>query len=353
MKFIKLSPKTTRALGRAGLKLKKHLPDILVGTGIVATVTGTVIACKNSTKVDGIIKEHKAAIQEIQDGIELAKEDPSIDYTEEDVRKDTVIVWTQTGIKFVKLFAFPAALEVGGIACILSGKHILKKRYVSASAALAGVTAQYKDYRKNTIERFGEQVDKELRYGIKTEEVETKVKDEKTGKEKTVKTTVVTCKKFGESDYARFFDERSEYWTGDPEHDLGFIKAQQDNANNLLRLRGHVFLNEVYYMLGLPISKAGQVVGWYYDESEDAEGDNYIDFGLYEMNSLNPASNQAKRDFVNGYEKNIILDFNVEKNILDKVCWEKGCGNPALDRLQIGPNYNEVDYITNESKGWA
>ena len=113
------------------------------------------------------------------------------------------------------------------------------------------------------------------------------------------------------SDYARIFDEYCVGWSKDAEYNLMFLKAQQAHANDLLKSKGHLFLNEVYDMLGMRRSRAGQVVGWIYDESR-TDRDNFVDFGIYDLN------NEAARRFVNGYERNIILDFNVDGVILDQ-----------------------------------
>ena len=91
-----------------------------------------------------------------------------------------------------------------------------------------------------------------------------------------------------------------------------FLLRQQDQANERLKARGYLFLNDVYEMLGIPKTKAGQIVGWVYDTNMP-NGDNYVDFGIF-----NAYSEQA-RDFVNGYERTILLDFNVDGNILDLI----------------------------------
>lgn len=109
--------------------------------------------------------------------------------------------------------------------------------------------------------------------------------------------------------YARFFDESCAAWSKDAEYNLTFLKGQQAHANDILRARGYVFLNEVYDMLGMPRTKAGQAVGWIYDES-NPYGDNYIDFDL---------NDERCSTFVNGYERSVLLDFNVDGNIVDKV----------------------------------
>ena len=130
------------------------------------------------------------------------------------------------------------------------------------------------------------------------------------GNETIVTDTVKTMDPTLYSDYARFFDAASPCWQNDPEYNLMFLKAQQQYANDLLRAKGRLFLNDVYDMLGIEKTKAGQVVGWVYDR-ENPNGDNFVDFGIYDM------SKERVRAFVNGYETNILLDFNVDGNIWD------------------------------------
>ena len=113
------------------------------------------------------------------------------------------------------------------------------------------------------------------------------------------------------SEYARFYDCGNEGWTKDPEYNLMFLRQQQNYANEKLKVNGHLFLNEVYDMLGIPRSKAGQVVGWIYDE-KNPNGDNFVDFGIYD-------NKDGNRRFVNGYEATILLDFNVDGVIYDLI----------------------------------
>ena len=47
-----------RSFNRAGLKLKKYSPEILVAAGIVGTVAGAVMACKATTKVSEIVEKY-------------------------------------------------------------------------------------------------------------------------------------------------------------------------------------------------------------------------------------------------------------------------------------------------------
>ena len=302
--------KLTRTLNRVGLKLKKHSPEILVVTGVVGTVASAVMACKATTKIDEVLAETKDNIDKTKDYVE--KKGFSEKYTEEDYKKDLTIFYAKGGLELVKLYAPSVALGALSITAILSGHNVLRKRNVALAAAYATVEKGFKEYRGRVVERFGEELDHELKYNIKAKEVEETTVDEKTGEEKVTKKTVNVADPNNYSTYARFFDDGCTGWTKDPEYNLMFLKNQQRYANDLLKSRGHLFLNEVYDMLGIPRTKAGQVVGWIYDE-EYPNGDNFVDFGIYDL------YNEKARDFVNGYEKTILLDFNVDGDIMNLI----------------------------------
>lgn len=302
----------TRNLHRVGFKIKKHSPEILVGAGIVGVVTSGVMACKATTKLDEVLAEPKEKIDKIHELIEHPELVPEgKEYTEEDSKKDLTIMYVQSAVKVVKLYAPSVILGTVSIAAILGGHRILKKRNIALAAAYTTIDKSFKEYRGRVVERFGEELDKELRYNIKAKEIEETVVNED-GAETTV-TKTVNVSEMGEySDYAKFFDDGCTGWTKDPEFNLMFLKDQQRYANDLLQSKGHLFLNEVYDMLGIPRTQAGQIVGWIYDEKHPI-GDNKVDFGIYNT------YNEANRNFVNGYERTILLDFNVDGNILDMI----------------------------------
>ena len=301
--------KTSRFFNNAGLQIKKHSPEILLVAGIAGTVTSTVLACKATTKATGLIEDAKKEINAIH---AVAERDDK--YSKKDLQQALTISYTQTGLKLLKLYAPAITLGALSITSIVAGHNILKKRTVALAAAYAVVDKGFKDYRKNVVSRFGEEIDKELRYNIKAKEIEVETVDEK-GKKKTKKEIVNILPEndlSGYSEYARFFDASSGNFEKDPEYNLMFLRRQQDYANELLRSRGHLFLNEVYDMLDIQRTKAGQVVGWVYDEKNPI-GDNCVDFGIYNTNS------EAARRFVNGLEYNILLDFNVDGVIYDLI----------------------------------
>lgn len=306
--------KASRLLNKAGLQIKKHSPEILMVTGVVGTVASTVLACKATRKIDGILDQTKKDVNTIHAAMEVGYANDK-EYTQEDVKKDLTITYAQTGVKIVKLYAPAVVLGTFSIASIVSGHRILKKRNLALAAAYAVVDKGFKDYRSRVVERFGEQLDKELRYNIKAKELEEVVVDEN-GNQAIEKKTVYTID--GNpleniSEYAKFFDEwNSAEHNKDPEYNLMFLRRQQDYANELLKSRGHLFLNEVYDMLGIQRTQAGQVVGWIYDE-KNPNGDNYVDFGIYNLDD------ERKRAFVNGLERNILLDFNVDGPIYNMI----------------------------------
>ena len=285
--------------------VQKHSPEILAGVGVVGTVASAVMACKATLKLDDVLAESK----ETRDKIKEVAENPRYEkeYSPEDAKKDLTVNYAQTAMKIAKLYAPAVILGSASLGCLLASNDILRKRNAALSAAYMTVDKSFKEYRQRVVDKFGEEVEKEIRYNIKAEEVTSTVVAED-GSETTITETVKTMDPNLYSDYARFFDEASPCWQNDPEYNLMFLKSQQQYANDLLKSKGRLFLNEVYDMLGIDRSKAGQVVGWVYNP-ENPTGDNFVDFGIYDM------SKERVRAFVNGYETNILLDFNVDGDV--------------------------------------
>lgn len=302
-----LKEKMVKVYNKSEMKVRKYSPEILAGVGVVGVIASTVMACKATTKLNDILAESKEQLDKIK---EVAA-DPSYEekYTQEDAKSDTTITYVQTGVKIVKLYAPSVILCASSLGCLLASNNILRKRNAALSAAYMTVDKSFKEYRRRVAERFGDEVEKEIRYNIKAKEIVT-VDEEGNEVKETVKVMEGADNPTTYSDYARFFDESCPAWQNDPEYNLTFLKAQQQYANDLLKAQGRLFLNDVYKMLGIDITKAGQVVGWIYDP-DCPVGDNFVDFGIYDM------SKERVRAFVNGYEPNILLDFNVDGNIWD------------------------------------
>lgn len=289
---------------KAVMKLKKHSPEILVVAGIAGTVVSAVLACKATTKVAEILDETKGTLDTIHEGMETGAINGQ-EYTNEDGKKDTVVVYAQTGMKLAKLYAPAIILGTLSITSILASNNILRKRNVALGAAYAAIDKSFKEYRGRVIERFGEQVDTELKYGIKAKKFEEIEVDPENGKEKKVKKTVMVADPNLQSDYAVYFDSKSRNYETNPDYNHMFLKAQQAFANDKLQTRGHLFLNEVLDDLDLPRTPAGQIVGWTKDGP-----DGYVNFRIVEV----------ERETEDGrHEPALLLDFNVEGNIWEKM----------------------------------
>lgn len=289
---------------KAVMKLKKHSPEILVVAGIAGTVVSAVLACKATTKVAEILDETKGTLDTIHEGMETGAINGQ-EYTNEDGKKDTVVVYAQTGMKLAKLYGPAIILGTLSITSILASNNILRKRNVALGAAYAAIDKSFKEYRGRVIERFGEQVDTELKYGIKAKKFEEIEVDPETGKEKKVKKTVMVADPNLQSDYAVYFDSKSRNYETNPDYNRMFLKAQQAFANDKLQTRGHLFLNEVLDDLDLPRTPAGQIVGWTKDGP-----DGYVNFRIVEV----------ERETEDGrHEPALLLDFNVEGNVWEKM----------------------------------
>lgn len=294
-----------KTLMKTSLKLKKHSPEILIVAGVIGTVASTVMACKATTKLGEIMDNAKDDIEAVHEAVEHPEDLPQ-KYTVEDGKKDLTIVYTQTALRIAKLYLPAVALGALSLTAIIKSHDILKKRNVALAAAYTAADKGFKEYRNRVVERFGNDVDKELRYNVKAKEFERKVVNDD-GTEETVVETVNVASIDEVSDFARYFNKDCAGWSDNAEKNLFFLKRQQDYANELLEAKGYLFLNDVYEMLGIPRSKAGQAVGWVYDKDVVAK----VDFGIYTINR------EENQQFVNGLEKNVLLDFNVDGNILD------------------------------------
>lgn len=265
------------ALNRGLLVLKKYSPEILLATGLTGCVASTVYACKNTLKLPEVIEKH-------------AEECAVIAYEKPDDKKAMFVQHVKTAGKIAKIYAGPAVVGALSVSAILGSHNIMKSRNLALAAAYKALDEHFNEYRGIVREKYGEEEE------IKIYSGETVVKsvDPETGE--TVEVTKY-------SKYAKFFDEASKYWEKDALYNRAFLESVQSKMNDLFDARGHVFLNEVYDALDIPRTPEGALVGWM-----KGYGDDYIDIGLTN-------GSEAGRRFINGDERNILLDFNVDGEI--------------------------------------
>jgi len=314
MKQLQIFNKLSSSIGKIGLKIKTYSPEILVTVGVAGTVISAVLACKATLKVSTIIEPSKKTIETIRN---YASDDSIKVYSQQDANKDLTIVYIQTGLKIAKEYAPAIILGALSLTAIISSHNILRKRNFAIASAYAILDKGFKEYQNRVAERFGTEVERQIKYDIKTKDVTETVVDEDTGESKDIEKTVDVVNSKLKSPYSRFFDEvTTKYWDRNHSTNLFFLKTEQNYANDRLRARGFLFLNDVYDRLGIPLTKVGQVVGWVYNE-ENPVGDNYIDFGIQEFfeDYMQNGASHCKKAY--------LLDFNVDGNILNSAVLEK------------------------------
>ena len=302
---MKINTKTLRkSFKKAQLTVRKHSPEILMVAGVIGTVAGAVMACKETLELEDVLDECKHEKMELEEQYAMCEE-----YSEDALKKDKVKLTIKQAAKIVKLYAPSVIMEATSIGVIFASNDIMRKRNASMAAAYATLNSMYKRYRQNVIESYGEEVDKDMRFGVKHEKV-TEIDED--GNKVKIDARIVDLDNtaLAISDYSRFFQSGCKgFDASSGRYNLLYLKGIQAMFNNKLIADGYVMLNDVYRELGFDTIPEGWSIGWVYDEANPI-GDNYIDFGLYEARNKNQRA-------VNDWEPVILMDFNVDGNLYE------------------------------------
>lgn len=308
--IIKLG-NASKHINKVKILTKKHAPEILIATGAVVVVSSAVVACKQTLKAHDILEKANSDLGDIEKAIEVSNPE---DYTPKDARTDRMRVYGRTGLELVKCYGLPILGGIIGFSMIFGAHRILKGRNAALTIAYSNLLANYKKYRESVVEKLGEEKEMLLRTGAEKADILTI--DENDEEHEVRKANLIHDDGSEHSIYARIFDECNPNWSRDPGSNLTFLRGQQLFANEKLKSEGVLFLNDVYRGLGLPCTSAGQIVGWVYDpNNEDHDGDNYVDFGIYDK----LFKESPKRDFINAAEPCVWLDFNVDGVVYDLI----------------------------------
>lgn len=293
---MNINPKITQLAATSLFQLKHHSPILLAGVGVVGVVTAAVLASRATLKLEDTLDSNKVRID-----TERAKG------AEGNVRKAQIL----NALDLVKLYGPSVTLGVGSLVCIGAGQGILHKRNATLVMAYKGLEKAFADYRGRVQEEVGEEKEREIRLGVRTEEIE----DDK-GKKTKVKTLSSNMADLGE--FSFLFESTNPNWTPYADRNEYFIRAQINYLNDLLIARGHVFLNEVLDRLGMDHTDTGALVGWRYVDPDSAEaknhdGDNYIDARPFNLDNVHT------REFEQVDKATHLLDFNVDGLIWDKI----------------------------------
>lgn len=297
MKFV---PKAvTRVVASQSLNLAQHSPRLLFVAGVVGVGASTVLACKATLRLEGVLHDAEVEIDELRDQGTQAVDSDGIKYSAVDYKKDMTIMHVRHFQRVVRLYLPALAVGSLSIAALTKSHSILSKRNAGLTMAYAAAVEAYDEYRGRVREAVGSEREKEIHFGMVDHTI---VEDTDKGPKK-----VVVKQATAHGLYSRFYDEFAKNWQPDPELNRIFITNQERYLNDRLHVQGHVFLNEAYDVLGLDRTQAGQIVGW----TLDGEGDGYISFGMYDGKNAEA--------FINGYEASILLDFNVDGPIHKKL----------------------------------
>ena len=297
-----LTNKVTRGIGKVKLSTIKHSPELLLAAGIISGAATIFFAAKGTLKAGEVIDAHKEKMDQIHEATEVATVE---EYSARDAQIDTVKTYVQTGASFAKIYAPAIIFGAVSLTCILASHGIMRKRNVALAATLATVRTAFDEYRGRVVRDLGKEMDNHFLYDTVEEVVEREVTDPETGKTKKKKEKVQVPTK--PTAYSRFFEDSNDFQKDGGSNFL-FIKSQLNTAQRHLIKDGYLFLNDVYKLLGLPITQAGQSAGWIYDydnrEStmiyfKGFEDEGYATFSSDVIDLLNNRTNSILIDFVN------------------------------------------------------
>lgn len=292
---MELPESVTQKVGRSLLVLEKHSPRLLFVAGIAGAIGATFLACRATLKVNKALDEIQKNVEKVNDKHEerssvLIHHNAAVKMEEIDWvhRRDLARTYVVGAGSIIKLYGPAVILGAAAIAALTTSHITLSNRNKALTAAYSAAAAAFEAYRERVKAELGEEKELDLYHGIRTEVREID------GKKQEVRVHDPNAL----SMYFKIFDESNPHWKRNAEYNRMFLQTQQNYLQHLLQARGHVFLNEAYDQLGFEHTTAGSVVGWLM-----GNGDNFIDFGLDKPRSA---------EFINGHERSIVIDFNVD-----------------------------------------
>ena len=305
---MKIFDKIKNVKCKVGTFCHNNRSDIYIGAGILSVIGGVITACIAARKVDDILDEHEYEIEEVH----AINNDENSEMTKSEYNREVAKVYGKTVWSFTKAFTPCVTLTTTGIFFILKGHKADKEDKQSLIAAYNGVWAGFNAYRDRVREKFGEEEERKLYYGVREEEKEVEVEG-KDGKKRKKKEKIDVYPE-NASPYALIFDkfnvnfldeEREGAWAMNA--NFMFLEGIEETATNRLLIKGQLTLNEVHKLLGYPESRDGNVVGWRTIENGGKDG--YVSFGIKNRN--------ACVVLTDGHSEGILINPNVDGVIID------------------------------------
>lgn len=281
--------------------LVKAAPGLMITCGIAGVAVGSYKAAQVTPMAKEAIAEFKAT----RDAIEQHEEDP------EAKRECIKAGYRSLGSTLLHAYAKPVLFVTGGTALILGGHGIVSKKLATTTASLISTDRIFRNYRNNVIEDQGEEADFRYRTGVKTVNVET-VEQDVRGRKRKVNKEYDVLEELVNDPFLKLFDESNPNFTKNPTRNLDFLRQQVDFLNRRLVAEGFVSLNDVLYQLGYNRCAEGSIYGWFYDP-DNPNCHNEIDIGIKDIRR------KTIQNAINGYEPVILLNFNVDGLIINKL----------------------------------
>lgn len=306
IKMPRIPQKVTRAIGKLALRTRKAKPDIFIIGGLLLGGSAVVVAVTDTWKNKDKIQNDISTIKQLK-----ASEEPS--------SEELFKARKQMAIDVFKTFWKSAALGTGSVIFIIHGRTLMRKQIAELSAMYAALLESYRRYRSRVIAEYGPEKDQEFFYGIKT--IETI--DAETGE--TIEKTLHDGGRMA-SPYAVYLTEgdfddvncrwrwRNKLYDKDKRKMAANLLRIQSECNDILRMYGWLTLNTVKRKLSLPLTKAGQHVGWVRGGlANGIKGNDFVDFGIfpdYENGKYQLPINKKFLD-PNSNQQYPLIDFNV------------------------------------------
>lgn len=230
--------KVTREFGLFKLKLYQNRDKVYFGLGMAGLIGGTILLCRGSRKLDGILDAHEEAMKKV-------KELP------EDERKAaTKRAWGHTIGRIAKEFGPGVAIWLAGAFGVSGSNYVLSADKHAALDALAMANATHNAFYKRVEEEVGAERAAELRDGVST----ITVVDMPAGEEEPIKAEV---KRAGDSipsvntliyghNTSKYFDEINL-----PFNVKNILRAKNEFESRIAR-NGYIVAGEVKTYLGVP-----------------------------------------------------------------------------------------------------
>lgn len=281
----------------------KHGPAIALGVGIAAIPTAVILSSFASLKAKKIVEDAEWELDDIENTSRVEGEDKETgdivceEYTPEAKERDKARVMAKTALKLTTVYLPTAATTAVAISGILVYTKIIKQRLLIATTAYAALDTAFKNYRERVVEKYGKEIDHQLRYGIKKDLIQTTKIDEN-GNEVPVTKEVETSESAenGYCDLTRIFSkETSPMWWPEGDYNEMTLRGVENFYTRKLRVDGFVIMNDVLEAMGLKREAIGTVYGWVYDATKK---DNKIDLSLQRIGTSDYLVDFSEIDYI-------------------------------------------------------